>query len=117
MRQAQIHLLLKNYVVRPTCMLQSLQPRRSAGQWPVLVLEHLLLNLMEIKDTDRTPFLNCLVTPTGLFGSSVDGFVERFTTAQKSSQAMRHFLPKRSSLAAVSSLLTQQPTKPAPSPI
>ncbi len=31
-----------------------------------------------------------------------EGFAERFTEAQKASQAMRHFLPKRSSPAAAS---------------
>ncbi len=43
---------------------------------------------------------------------------ERFTEAQKVSQAMRHFLPKRSSPAAAQSrprtAPTQQPAKPAP---
>ncbi len=43
---------------------------------------------------------------------------ERFTETQKASQAMRHFLPKRSSPAAAQSrprtAPTQQPAKPAP---
>ncbi len=49
---------------------------------------------------------------------AVKGFAERFTEAQKASQAMRHFLPKRSSPAAAQSrprtAPTQQPAKPAP---
>ncbi len=57
------------------------------------------------------------VSPTGLFGPAVAGFAKRVTTAQKSSQAMQHFLPKRSSSAATSShpkmAQTQQPAKTA----
>ncbi len=56
--------------------------------------------------------------PSGLFGPAVEGFAERFTEAQKASQAMQHFLPKRSSPAAAQSrprtAPTQQPAKPAP---
>ncbi len=62
-------------------------------------------------------FLDSLVSPKGLFGPAVDGFTERFTEAQKTSQALPHFLPKRSSTATVSSrpkpASTQQPAKPA----
>ncbi|KAL0195701.1 hypothetical protein M9458_009273, partial [Cirrhinus mrigala] len=55
-------------------------------------------------------FLDAPVSPTGLFGPAVE--------AQKTSQAMQHFLPKRSSSAAASgrpkSAPPQQPEKPAP---
>ncbi len=44
--------------------------------------------LMEIKYADKVPFLDSPVSPTGLFGPAVEGFAERFTVAQKSSQAM-----------------------------
>ncbi len=37
----------------------------------------------------RFPF-----SPKGLFGSAMDGFVERFSEAQKTLQALCHFLPK-----------------------
>lgn len=84
----------------------------------LIVLErHLWLNLMEIKDVDRTALFDSPVSPTGFFGSAVDGFTERFTKAQKSLQAMHHFLPKCYSSAASSRLktmLSQQPVKPAP---
>lgn len=85
----------------------------------LVVLEsHLWLNLLEIKGADKAAFLDSPVSTTGLFGPAVDSFTERFTTAQKSLQAMHHFLPKRSSSAAASSrqksMPTQQPTKPAP---
>lgn len=41
----------------------------------LMVLErHLWLNLTEIKDADKTVFLDSPVSPTGLFGSAVDGF-------------------------------------------
>ncbi len=67
---------------------------------------------------DRVSFLDAPVSPRGLFGPAVEGFAERFTEAQKASQAMRHFLPKRSSPAAAQicprTAPTQQPAKPAP---
>ncbi len=79
---------------------------------------HLWLNLTEMKDADKVPFLNSPVSPTGLFGPAVEGFAERFTAAQKSSQAMRHFLPKHSSSAAALNhpkmASTQQPAKATP---
>ncbi len=85
----------------------------------LVVLEsHLWLTLTEIKDADRVSFLDAPISLSGLFGPVVEGFAERFTEAQKASQAMRHFLPKRSSPAAVQSrprtAPTQQPAKPAP---
>ncbi len=87
----------------------------------LVVLErHLRLNLTEMKDADKISFLDSPVSPTGLFGPAVEGFAERFTAAQKSSQAMWHFLPKRSSSAANSSrpkkAPTQQPPKASQSP-
>ncbi|KAI2646291.1 Platelet glycoprotein V [Labeo rohita] len=83
------------------------------------VLErHLWLTLTEIKDADKVPFLDAPVSPTGLFGPSVDGFAERFSAAQKTSQAMRHFLLKRSSSTAASGrpkpAPPQQYARPAP---
>ncbi len=85
----------------------------------LVVLErHLWLTLMELKDADRVSFLDAPISLSGLFGPAVEGFAERFTEAQKASQAMRHFLPKRSSPAAAQSrprtAPTQQPAKPAP---
>ncbi len=85
----------------------------------LVVLErHMWLNLTEIKDADNIPFLDSLVSPTDLFGLTVEGFAERFTAAEKSSQAMQHFLLKRSSSAAGSShsrtAPTPQPAKTGP---
>ncbi len=55
----------------------------------LVVLERFLwLNLTEMKDADKVPFLDSLVSPTSLFGPAVEGLAECFTTAQKSSQAM-----------------------------
>lgn len=51
----------------------------------VVLKRHLWLNLTEIKDVDKTPFLDSLVISAGLIGPAVDGFAERFTAAQKSS--------------------------------
>ncbi|KAL0192323.1 hypothetical protein M9458_010619, partial [Cirrhinus mrigala] len=69
----------------------------------VLLERHLWLTLTEIKDADKVPFLDVPLTPTGLFGPAVEGFAECFSAAQKTSQAMRHFLPKHSSSTAASS--------------
>ncbi len=61
----------------------------------LVVLErHLWLNLTEIRDAEKMAFLDSPVSPKGLFGPAVDGFAERFSEAQKTSQALRHFLPK-----------------------
>ncbi|KAL0165985.1 hypothetical protein M9458_037829, partial [Cirrhinus mrigala] len=84
----------------------------------LVVLErHLWLTLTEIKDADKVSFLDAPLSPTGLFGPSVEGFTERFSAAQKTSQAMRHFLPKRSSSRATSGCPkptpSQQPVRPA----
>lgn len=61
----------------------------------LVVLERQLwLNLTEIRDADKTAFLDSPVSPKGLFDHAVDGFAERFTAAQKTPT-------------------TQQPAKPA----
>lgn len=85
----------------------------------LVVLErHVWLNLTEIKDTDKAAFFDSPVFTTGLFGPAVDSLAKCFTAAQKSLQAMRHFLSKSSSSAAAlsrqKSMPTQQPAKPAP---
>ncbi|KAL0192436.1 hypothetical protein M9458_010732, partial [Cirrhinus mrigala] len=84
----------------------------------LVVLErHLWLTLTEIKDADKVPFLHAPISPTGLFGPSVQGFAERFSAAQKTSQAMQHFLPKCLSSRAASGrpkpTPPQQPVRPA----
>ncbi len=62
----------------------------------VMLERHLWLNLTEIKDVDKVPFLDFPVSPTRL----VLQLRASTTASQKSSQAMQHFLPKRSSSAA-----------------
>ncbi|KAL1266861.1 hypothetical protein QQF64_002536 [Cirrhinus molitorella] len=76
-----------------------------------------VLNLTEIKDVDRVPFL---------FGPTVESFAERFMAAQNSPKAMRHFLPKHFSsssapscpklrrLSSLQSLLPLLPLQPEP---
>ncbi len=85
----------------------------------MVVLErHLWLTMTELKEADKVPFLDVPVLSNSHFGPAVEGFVECFTEAPKSSQAMRHFLPKCASSSAASSrpkpALTQQPAKPMP---
>ncbi len=54
---------------------------------------HLWLTLMEIKVADKVSFLDAPISPSGLFGPTVEGFAERFTEAQKLSQAMWQIAP------------------------
>ncbi len=84
----------------------------------LVVLErHLWLTMTEMKEVDKVSFLDTPVSSSSLFGPAVEGFAERFTEDQKSSQAMRHFLPKCINSSAASghpnSALTQQTAKPA----
>ena len=60
---------------------------------------HLWLTLSEMTDAERSVFLDAPISPAGLFGSAVKDFADRYTEVQKTSQAMKHFLPKRSSSA------------------
>ncbi len=83
------------------------------------VLEHhLWLTMTEMKEVEKVPFLEALVSSGSLFGPAVEGFAERYTEAQKSSQAMQHFLSKRTSSSTASSrprpAPTQKITKPTP---
>ncbi len=58
----------------------------------LVVLEcHLWLTLTEMKEKDKVPFLDAPVSSNSLFGPAVEGFAERFTEAQKSSQAMNFY--------------------------
>ncbi len=83
----------------------------------LIVLEHhLWLTMMEMKETDKVPFLDTPILSGSLFGPAVEGFAERFMEAQKSSQVMRKFLPKCTTSSSASSrprpALTEQTAKP-----
>ncbi len=70
----------------------------------LIVLEcHLWLTMTEMKEADKVPFFDAQVLSGSLFGPAVEGFAECFTEAQKSSQAMQHFLPKCTSSSSASS--------------
>ncbi|CAM4625497.1 unnamed protein product [Leuciscus chuanchicus] len=77
---------------------------------------HLWLTLTEMADSERNAFLDAPLSPTGLFGSSLSEFVERFTEAQKASQAFKHFLPKRSGSAASRDKQTPRSSQHQPPP-
>ncbi len=82
-----------------------------------VVLEcHLWLTMTEMKEVDKAPLLDAPVSSGSLFGPAVEGFAERFTEAQKSSQAMQHFLPKRTSSSAASSRPKPAPTQQTAKP-
>ncbi|CAM4466038.1 unnamed protein product [Leuciscus chuanchicus] len=77
---------------------------------------HLWLTLTEMADSEPNAFLDAPLSSAGLFGSSLSEFVERFTEAQKASQAFKHFLPKRSGSAASREKQTPQSSQPQPPP-
>lgn len=86
----------------------------------LVVLERLLwLNLTEIKESDRTALLDSPISLLDLFGSTVDGFAERYIAAQQSLQAMsRQLLHCLQSLqdGPVNSATTQANLSTSPAP-
>ncbi len=70
-----------------------------------------------MKEVDKIPFLDAPISSGSLFGPAVEGFAERFTECQKSSQAMRHFLPKRTSSTSASSRPKSAPTQQTAKPV
>ncbi len=54
----------------------------------VVLERHLWLTMTEMKEADKVPFLDAPGLSGSLFEPAVEGFAERFTEAQKSSQAM-----------------------------
>ncbi len=78
----------------------------------LVVLErHLWLMITQMKEADKVPFLDAPVSSGSLFGPALEGFVERFTEAQKSSQAIWHFLQKHTSSSVASSRPKPAPTQ------
>ncbi|CAM4454333.1 unnamed protein product [Leuciscus chuanchicus] len=77
---------------------------------------HLWLTISEMSESERAAFLDAPLSPAGLFGTSVKDFAERFAVVQKASQAMKHFLPKRSSSAAGRTKPSAQSSQPQPPP-
>ncbi len=108
------------YCVNDLALCATKMTAQAIGRFMASLLElkrRLWLNLMEMKDADKIPFLDSPVSPTGLFGPAVEGFAERVTAAQKSSQAMRNSCPSAqlcSRLSCPKMALTQQPAKAVP---
>ncbi len=75
------------------------------------VTDPALLRHLKMKEADKVPFLDAPVSSGSLFGPAVEGFAGLFTEAQKSSQAMGHFLPKRTSSSTASSRPRPAPTQ------
>ena len=83
---------------------------------------HLWLTLADMREAERAVFLNAPLSLSGLFGPAVSGIVDRFSEVQKTTQAMKLFLPRRSNSAAGRSQKqppaqssTQQSSQPPPS--
>ncbi len=56
---------------------------------------HLWLNLAEMKDVDKARFLDAPISQAGLFGDTVKGFAQQFSTVQQQTEAIQHILPRR----------------------
>ncbi len=56
---------------------------------------HLWLDLAEMKDVDKARFLDAPISQAGLFGDTVEGFAQQFSTVQKQTEAIQHILPRR----------------------
>ncbi len=54
---------------------------------------HLWLNLAEMKDVDKARFLDAPISQAGLFGDTVEGFAQQFSTVQQQTEAVQHILP------------------------
>ncbi len=57
---------------------------------------HLWLNLSGIKEKDRAFLLDAPISPSGLFGDTVNMVADRFQEAKKQSAAFKQYLPRRS---------------------
>ncbi|CAM4271794.1 unnamed protein product [Leuciscus chuanchicus] len=76
---------------------------RSLGQVMstcVVQERHLWLNLADMRETERTRFLNTPISQAGLFGGAVEDFAQQFLTAQKQTEALKHVLPRRPAAAS-----------------
>ncbi len=49
-----------------------------------------------LKDSDRKVLLNAPITPSGLFGDSIESIIERFAESQKHAKAMSRVMPRHS---------------------
>ncbi len=56
---------------------------------------HLWLNLAEMKDVDKARFLDAPISQAGLFGDTVEGFAQQFSTVQQQTEAIQHILLRR----------------------
>ncbi|XP_073678289.1 uncharacterized protein [Garra rufa] len=61
---------------------------------------HLWLCLADMRDCDKTRFLDAPVSQTGLFGDAVESFAQQFSAAQKQTEAISHILPRRTAAAS-----------------
>ncbi len=84
----------------------------------LIMLEcHLWLTITEMKEAVKVPFLDTQLSSGSLFGPAVEGFAECYTEAQKTSQAMRHFLSKCTSSSSATSRPRPAPTQQTAKPM
>ncbi len=84
----------------------------------LIMLEcHLWLTITEMKEAVKVPLLDTQLSSGSLFGPAVEGFAECYTEAQKTSQAMRHFLSKCTSSSSATSRPRPAPTQQTAKPM
>lgn len=71
--------------------------------------QHLWLNLSKLQDKDRFFLLDAPLSPSGLFGGTVNTVVERFQEAKKQVVAFQCFLPRHSQVFGTAEWEQSQP--------
>ncbi|CAM4673041.1 unnamed protein product [Leuciscus chuanchicus] len=61
---------------------------------------HLLLNLADMRETNKSRFLDSPISQVGLFGNTVENFAQQFSATQKQMEAIQHILPRRPAAAS-----------------
>ncbi|KAL0189943.1 hypothetical protein M9458_017042, partial [Cirrhinus mrigala] len=61
---------------------------------------HLWLCLVDMRETDKTRFLNSPASQTSLFGDAVENFAQQFSATQKQTEAIKHVLPRCAAAAS-----------------
>ncbi|CAM4734286.1 unnamed protein product [Leuciscus chuanchicus] len=87
---------------------------RSLGQVMstcVVQERHLWLNLADMREAERTRFLDTPISQAGLFGRAVEDFAQQFSAAQKQTEALKHVLPRRPAAAPQPSAQAPQPAR------
>ncbi len=89
---------------------------RKAMSTMVVQERNLWLNLAEMKDVDKSRFLDAPVSQAGLFGDTVKGFAQQFSAVQQQTEAIQHILRDAPSTAAPGRASHRRAVPPASQP-